>query len=75
MRQTTRTGEAPENNFVETATNDTHSCVEVSVTAKGFYQYAAKFYYASVDDLLAQAVEDVARFDAQFRQQFLVPKP
>lgn len=70
MRVVRRAGNEPEHNFVETVSGDAPSSVEISQTARGIYTYALKLYYSDPETLLAQARQDIATFDAQFKALF-----
>lgn len=67
-----REGQAPENMFIESALEPASSSVEISVNAKGLYQYTLKLYVPSDADLL-DVVNRMRAFDVHFRAQFPVP--
>lgn len=69
-----RQSAAPEQNFTETVSGDAPSSVEISQTSRGIYTYALKLYYSDPETLLAQARQDIATFDAQFKALFPATK-
>jgi hypothetical protein len=71
MRKTTqRHGETPENVFTEVVDGGTFPSLEVTVNAKGQYQYAIKLYYENVRDLISLSLDDLEAFDRRFRASF-----
>jgi hypothetical protein len=69
----TRTGETPENNWVEATSAELNASLEVNINAKGMYQYSVKFFFRGADELLAHAVHQAVEFDKQFRSAFPTP--
>ena len=49
------------------------SALEVTMNAKGLYQYSAKLYFRDVEDLLARGCDLAEQLDRQFRAAFPTP--
>lgn len=74
-KKVVRTGSAADQNFTETTegTDYLQNTLEVSVNAKGYYQYSIKFSFASAEDLAANGTTLAAEFDQRFRAKFVPP--
>lgn len=71
---TTRSSENPEHRFMETVEGGQPPSLEVTMNAKGLYQYAVKFYFRDAADLLENGSEVARQFDQQFRLAFPTPR-
>lgn len=74
MKQTTRQGESPDQNFVEVTDYGLSPHVEVNINSKGTYQYSIKLYFRDSADLAENAVSIISAFDAAFRAKFPLPR-